>query len=195
MTNRKSSVPSEISDFFRAAGGKSILVKGGAGTGKTTFALQLLEEIGDPDKSFYLSTRVSDEALYSQFPWLKDKEMRSRIIDSSRVLLDTLFAPGEGEDDIEIYSDDLERISTARDFLKSLNEDVIGPPTKVDRTRLSVMLERNRMPEIERIYDRVEQNLPERSMLVVDSVEGVTHKYSLDPEEFVTMIQKVLMAN
>ena len=50
-----------------------MIVKGSAGTGKTTFALQLTEEIGGIGTSFYMSTRVSDESLYNQFPWLRER--------------------------------------------------------------------------------------------------------------------------
>jgi hypothetical protein len=49
------------------------------------------------------------------------------------------------------------------------------------------------MPEIERIYEKVESNLPEKSMIIIDSVEGVTNKYSLENEELVTCIQKDLV--
>ena len=80
-------VPPEILVFLSGRGGRSLIVKGGAGTGKTTFGLELLERIGKPAQSYYLSTRVGDEALYRQFPWLKATEMRSRI------LIPTSFSP------------------------------------------------------------------------------------------------------
>src|SRR4029077_20062383 len=35
--------------------------------------------------------------------------------------------------------------------------------------------------------------LPERSLLVIDSLEGVTHKYGLEMEEFVMALQKDLV--
>ena len=80
-------VPREICEFFGQPGGRSLVIKGGAGSGKTTLALQIMEEIAEPDTSFYLSTRVSDASLYIQFPWLREKDMRSRIIDASREFL------------------------------------------------------------------------------------------------------------
>jgi len=187
----KISLPVEIKDFFDKPGGRSLLVKGSAGTGKTTFALQLLEELADVDKSFYLSTRVSDSSLYIQFPWLQDKEMRARIVDSSRVLLEVLYPDEEdeqaGEEDV--------RVNSAREFLKSIKSDASAPITKVDRTWLSVLTERQRVPEIERIYDRIESILPEKAMLVVDSVEGVTQKYGLDMEDLIMTLQKDLAEN
>jgi len=66
-------IPREVVAFFESGGGHSLIVKGPAGTGKTTFALQLTEEIGDVAASHYLSSRVSDESLYNQFTWLKDR--------------------------------------------------------------------------------------------------------------------------
>jgi KaiC/GvpD/RAD55 family RecA-like ATPase len=185
------SIPGEIRQFFGKGGGRSMLVKGSAGSGKTTFALQLLEDLADPAKSFYLSSRVSDQALFKQFPWLEKEEMRNRIIDASRILLQHLT---EDEDDEEAPDQrHAERMSSAREFLRSVSDEPLAPPSKVDRSRLTVLLERNRMPEIERIYDRVEANLPDRSMIVIDSVEGITNKYSLEKDEFVTCIQKDLV--
>lgn len=187
------SIPEEIVEFFQKPGGRSLMVKGGAGTGKTTFALQMLEELAEPDKSFYLSTRVSDDALYTQFPWLKEKEMRGRIIDSSRILLEALYKPTE-EEETRVPPEEEQRLETAKEFLKAISQER-GPPTKVDRTRLTVLLEQNRMPEIERIYARIEHVLPDKATLVIDSVEGITHKYGIEMEEFVMTMQKDLVEN
>ena len=185
------SIPGEIRTFFGKSGGRSLLVKGSAGSGKTTFALQLLEDHADPKMSFYLSSRVSDQALFRQFPWLEKEEMKNRVIDASRILLQHLN--NESEEEEQPGVDKIEQLSSARDFLRSVSDEPMAPPSKVDRTRLSVLLERNRMPELERIYDRVEQNLPEKSMIIIDSVEGITNKYSLEDEEFITCIQKDLV--
>ncbi len=66
-------IPREVIEFFNQPGGHSLIVKGPAGTGKTTFALQLTEELQEVAASHYLSSRVSDESLYNQFPWLRDR--------------------------------------------------------------------------------------------------------------------------
>jgi len=184
------SIPSEIRTFFGKAGGRSLLVKGRAGSGKTTLALQLLEDLADPQKSFYLSSRVSDLALFRQFPWLEKEEMRNRVIDASRVLLQHLHSEAD-EEPVDV--ENVEKLSSARDFLRSVSDEPLAPPSKVDRTRLAVLLERNRMPELERVYDQIEGNLPDKSMVIIDSVEGITNKYSLDEEELVTCIQKDLV--
>jgi KaiC/GvpD/RAD55 family RecA-like ATPase len=170
------------------------MIKGSPGTGKTTFALQLLEELADPDKSFYLSTRVSDEALYSQFPWLEEKEMRNRIVDSGRIFLKTLYSSDGAVEEVAESKKEAPMLTTAKGFLQSIDDEK-GPPTKVDRTRLSALIEKSRMPEIETTYDRVEYVLPQKTTLVIDSVEGVTHKYNIEAEELITALQKDLVEN
>ncbi len=191
---KTTSFPNEIASFFNRPSGRSLMIKGSPGTGKTTFALQLLEEHADPDKSFYLSTRVSDEALYSQFPWLESKEMKGRIVDSGRIFLKTLYSAESGVEEPVSPSKETPTVKMAKDFLKSIGDEP-GPPTKVDRTRLSALLEKTRMPEIESTYDRVEYVLPEKTTLIIDSVEGITHKYNIDAEEFITVLQKDLVEN
>ncbi len=86
-------IPPEVVTFLSGKGGRSLIVKGGAGTGKTTFGLELLERVGQPSRSYYLSTRIGDEALYRQFPWLKSTEMRTRVLDAAKLFLDAI-GPG-----------------------------------------------------------------------------------------------------
>ncbi|MCI4354873.1 MAG: hypothetical protein L3K06_05855, partial [Thermoplasmata archaeon] len=184
-------VPPEVLTFLMGKGGRSLIVKGGAGTGKTTFGLELLERAGKPNQSYYLSTRVGDEALYRQFPWLKASEMRSRILDAGKLFLDTINSPGRPTSP-ELPETERKKIHAAREMMRTF-ADERGPPTRVDRTHLAALLKRNPMPEVENVYNRVEQALPEKSLLVIDSLEGVTHKYGLEMEEFVMALQKDLV--
>ncbi|MBS3816383.1 MAG: hypothetical protein KGY76_02335 [Candidatus Thermoplasmatota archaeon] len=185
------SIPTEIREFLEKEGGSSIFLEGASGTGKTTLALQLIEEIAEPEKSFYLSTRVSDEALYQQFPWLEEKEMRSQITDASKVFLETLYGEEEEEEEASLPEEEKEKIEGAQEFLSTIREE--GPPENVDRTRLNQL--DKEIPGLERIYDRIDKILPERSLLVIDSIEGITHKYGIDMESFVMTIQKDLVEN
>jgi KaiC/GvpD/RAD55 family RecA-like ATPase len=191
---RRVSIPHEIVEFFEKEGGHSLLVEGGAGTGKTTFVLQTLEELAEPDLSFYLTTRVSDQALYNQFPWLKEKEMRTRIIDSSRVLLDVLYKKEEKREVLKAPAE-IKKIKRAREFLEAIKKKEGEVPEHVDRTRLNLLLERTELPEIERVYERIDRLLPAKTMLVIDSVEGLTHRYRLEHEDFITTLQKDLVEN
>ncbi len=184
-------VPTEVITFLGGRGGRSLIVKGGAGTGKTTFGLELLERIGRPQQSYYLSTRVGDEALYRQFPWLKASEMRARILDAGKLFLDAVNAPSRTVAP-DLPEAEKKKIQAAREMMRTF-ADERGPPTRVDRTHLAALLKRNPMPEVENVYNRIEQALPEKSLLVIDSLEGVTHKYGLEMEEFVMALQKDLV--
>lgn len=63
--------PDGLYDFLQRRG-RTLLIKGDAGTGKTTLALELLRVYGAGGKGVYLSTRVSPKKLYTQFDWLKE---------------------------------------------------------------------------------------------------------------------------
>ena len=68
-----STFPKEIVKFLSSPGCHSLILRGMAGTGKTTLALQMIEELAQLQQSYYMSTRVSDHSLFNQFPWLMDK--------------------------------------------------------------------------------------------------------------------------
>ncbi|HXQ48854.1 MAG TPA: gas vesicle protein GvpD P-loop domain-containing protein [Thermoplasmata archaeon] len=184
-------VPPEVIAFLSGKGGRSLIVKGGAGTGKTTFGLELLERVGQPGRSYYLSTRVGDEALYRQFPWLKTTEMRTRVLDAAKLFLDTINAGGKPADK-PLPESEQRKIRAGKEVLGTFGQER-GPPTRVDRTHLQALLQRSPMPEVENVYTRIERALPEKSLLVIDSLEGVTHKYGLEMEEFVMALQKDLV--
>ncbi|HEX6281998.1 MAG TPA: gas vesicle protein GvpD P-loop domain-containing protein [Nitrososphaera sp.] len=72
-TNRdsRSHIPEELFHFIRRDT-YSLLVKGFAGTGKTTLALTILNVLGIKNNFFYISTRISPKQLFQYYPWLKD---------------------------------------------------------------------------------------------------------------------------
>ncbi|HUL39563.1 MAG TPA: gas vesicle protein GvpD P-loop domain-containing protein, partial [Methanomassiliicoccales archaeon] len=70
MDVQSNNLPAELRSFLLVRGGRSLIIRGNAGTGKTTLALQLVEELAEIENSFYFSTRVSDSVLLGQFPWL-----------------------------------------------------------------------------------------------------------------------------
>jgi KaiC/GvpD/RAD55 family RecA-like ATPase len=48
----------------------SLLVKGKPGTGKTTFALTLMDNLRSDGNYFFISTRLSVKQLYHYYPWI-----------------------------------------------------------------------------------------------------------------------------
>ncbi len=75
-------IPQEVLNFFSDTDGKTLLVKGPPGSGKTVFALTLLHAMGG--NGVYLSTRVDPGTLYSQIPWIRDEISPENILDATQ---------------------------------------------------------------------------------------------------------------
>ena len=63
------SMPDELMRFIQRDT-YSLLIKGYAGTGKTTLALTILRALRSRDNFFYISTRISPRQLFEYYPWL-----------------------------------------------------------------------------------------------------------------------------
>jgi KaiC/GvpD/RAD55 family RecA-like ATPase len=63
-------IPEDLMQFIRRDS-YSLLIKGYAGTGKTTLALTILNVLGVKKDFFYISTRLSPKQLFQYYPWLE----------------------------------------------------------------------------------------------------------------------------
>jgi len=176
-------IPREIVEFFNAPGGHSLIAKGPAGTGKTTFALQLTEELGEVTASHYLSSRVSDESLYRQFTWLKERlkpaslQSTPKSSTSSKVArhaLDQL--EGKLQEGKEGDDEDPETIGSG----------------EVKGNFLEVTLGFD-LPELEAAYDFVDGRLPEQSLVLIDSIDALAEHYGIPAARLITVLQKDLV--
>ncbi|HUT27245.1 MAG TPA: gas vesicle protein GvpD P-loop domain-containing protein [Methanomassiliicoccales archaeon] len=159
-----SKLPSEITRFLENPGGHSLIVRGNAGTGKTTFALQVAEEFGDRQGAHYLSTRVSDTSLLIQFPWLEGR----------------LLQKGDQNPPI--------RKRSGLGKLKGVNsEEMLS-----SRKEMSISIGRT-MPDLERMYDLVEKAEGERQMIVVDSIDALADRYDMTCREVMIALQRDLV--
>src|ERR671917_17619 len=70
-------IPEDLLQFIRRDT-YSLLVKGFAGTGKTTLALTILNVLGIKNNFFYISTRISPKQLFQYYPWLRDLIRQSK---------------------------------------------------------------------------------------------------------------------
>lgn len=75
-------IPGEIRKFFSDREGKTLLIKGPPGSGKTSFSFTLLLEL--KGNGVYLSTRVDPHTLHSQIPWLRELLPEESIIDATQ---------------------------------------------------------------------------------------------------------------
>lgn len=64
-------IPEDLMHFIRRDT-YSLLVKGYAGTGKTTLALTILNSLRVKNNFFYISTRISPKQLFQYYPWVNE---------------------------------------------------------------------------------------------------------------------------
>jgi KaiC/GvpD/RAD55 family RecA-like ATPase len=208
-------IPKEVLDFFRSPGGHSLIIKGDAGTGKTTFALQLIEELSQEQPEYYLSMRVSDEALFRQFPWLREKAKRNEILKAGKAFLKK--TNNADRDDINPKQE--ATLRATKNLLRALTVTETNP--SVVRTELnklegqveageidhddeedynvigpdgSLVLDIGAMlPELELAYDITENNLPKRSLVILDSIEALSEVYGISAVRIMNVLQKDLV--
>ncbi|MBD6955141.1 MAG: hypothetical protein F9Y92_00625 [Thermoplasmatales archaeon] len=174
--------PYELIQFLLAKNGNSLLVKGPPGGGKTTISLQILETLQGKSNIIYLSTRVGDASLYQQFPWLKDMEKNLRLLVASKLLLEAMWQLKEEEE------------SQVKEYGRRVLQEMTGEaPKVVPRIEFNKVFQGKAAPEVNRIYDEVQMNLPSKSIIVIDSVEGITSRFGIREDIFVSMIQKDLV--
>lgn len=214
-------IPTELVNFFKGPGGHSLIVKGLAGTGKTTFALQLAEELDNITKSHYISVRVSDESLYNQFPWLRKKLAEKEKLKMAKSYAKTLtsnYVHQEKDTDVALEV----RIRTAQQLLRSL-EGTSLDGQKVNRQELQKLEGRIEMgeegmdedfgglgdgsflddtivfdlgsdlPEIDLAYDMVEQTLPDKTLVLIDSIDALSERYGVQSSKLINTLQKDLV--
>ncbi len=163
-------IPEEIKRFLKIEGGHSLIIKGEPGSGKTTLALELLNQMRDDFEIHYISSRVADEVLFIQFPWLKDV-LNKKIEEKGRKNISrTELSKLEG-----LIEEGL--LEERAKFLE--NEALIEVGSM--------------MPEIDEIYDFVESVHPKRALVCVDSIDGLSDKYGVPPEKLLYTLQKDLV--
>jgi len=179
-------IPPEIIEFLNASGGHSLIVKGPAGTGKTTFALQLTEELGEVAASHYLSSRVSDESLFNQFPWLRGR-LQPAVIEKG---------PRTAKTTKGVIRDELDKVIGVIERGEESGEDETptgsGVETDVKGGFFDVTLGFD-LPEVERAYEFVDQRLPARSLVLIDSIDALSEHYGIAASKLIGVFQRDLV--
>ncbi len=157
-------IPNELEEFFGKEGGHSLIIKGEPGSGKTTLALEILNHYRNDMRVMYLSTRVADEVIARQFPWVKEvvkiKKNGKKINRENLNKLEGLIEEGFVKENVTFTED--EAILEVGEIL----------------------------PEMEKIYDFVESETDKKALVCVDSIDGLSEKYGIPPERILFAIQK-----
>ena len=176
------------------------MIKGEAGTGKTTLALQLIEVLSDQQPEYYLSTRESDVALYNQFPWLKERVRNNQLLRAGMAFMRRSWikegertgnTPEDVESETEVDRRELNRLEGQIEAGELGLEDE-DPSTMHPDGSIVVELG-SLLPELELAYDIVESNLPKKTLVVLDSVEALAEHYGIPPNRIVNALQKDLV--
>lgn len=172
-------LPEEIIRFLQTEGGHSLIVKGSAGTGKTTFSLQLIEEIKGLQNSYYLSTRVSDESLYLQFPWLKQK------IEESKLKI------AEKAEKLNVDRTELRKLEGQIELGEA---DEFGAQFHGEVDEEGIVLDLGSyLPEVDVIYDTIEEALPRKTLVVIDSINALSERYGIPAPKLINTFQRDLV--
>jgi len=160
-------IPEEIKNFLSHEGGSSLIIRGNPGSGKTILALELMDAFLDCNP-MYLTTRSTTDAVYRYFPRLRQKQEEINVIESRDTFWDKFFTKAD-PNELRVERDDFE---------------LYGMLDNPDRTDIT---------EFDLVCDRVEEFLPERSLLVLDSIEGLCDKYKVNEKFFVGLINRCLI--
>ncbi len=163
--------------FLRQPYGASLIIKGKPGSGKTTFALELIDSIRNVSPAFYVSTRFSNEPLKQKFPWLSDISSSSK----ERV---------RGKDEMnEVFRDNFNKLE------KMIEEGRVSKSFAFSGEPGLVLNIQEILPELELLYRFISENLNKSPVVVIDSIEALAEKYDLDPGLLFSVIQKDLVEN
>ncbi len=161
-------IPDEIREFFNKEGGHSLLIKGEPGSGKTTLALEILDEFRTNTGVgvLYVSTRVADNALLREFPWITGVLKKKLAVSEKKIerknlnRLEGLIEDGFTKERVQISED--EAIIEVGELL----------------------------PEMEKIYKFIEQENGKKSIICIDSIDGLSEKYGIPADKILYTIQK-----
>lgn len=79
---------------FLKQGGNTLLIKGYAGAGKTTLALQLLRQLAPSGRGIYISSRVSESKVHRELPWTEFGARTGARFDDLRLGSPSYFLEG-----------------------------------------------------------------------------------------------------
>ncbi len=161
-------------DFFNQKFGKSLIIKGRPGTGKTTFSLELASRLYEKQPVHFLSSRFNDEPLKESFPFMEKVSYRINKENFSYT-----------EDFQYVSTESLKKLEKLLEE-KNLNSDFSGSSGLIFDIKEVI-------PELNAIYTFVEKNFDLGPVVILDSIEAIAQKYSIDETTLFSILQNDLV--
>ncbi|WP_393970894.1 ATPase [Oxyplasma meridianum] len=158
-----------INEFFSQSRGRSLVVKGKPGAGKTTFALEFLESVRKNSPVAYLSSRSSDASLYETFKWLESVSIKDKDTTADEL--------------VNVNTESLSKLE------RMIEEGKMG--TSIEGNL--VLNIQDLLPEIKLIYNFVDKNFNGNPIIVVDSIDAIAEKYEINENVLFSLLNTDLV--
>ncbi len=179
-------IPDPIINFFMSDGGRSLIIKGKAGTGKTTMALEIIGHFVSRFPAKYIPSRVADVSLLEHFPWIRD------VVEEGKFELCVSSRESEKEGFIREHLDKLE--GRIEEGLIDEEDADLSDHIPVEEEDGEFVIDMGEdLPELEDVYNFVEGVYPEKSLVVFDSLEGLADIYGVPAKRLMYTVQKDLV--
>jgi KaiC/GvpD/RAD55 family RecA-like ATPase len=175
-------IPQDLFTFFTAPGGHSMLVRGASKTGKTTIALQIVEEIAEVDELLYVPSRSPDRKRFIQFPWLLEKEEDDRVFLSNKKIAKKLGKEiDDGRVDLKDIRQLLRRSPNAQEIINiyARIQERIPNPTIIVFDRIDKLAERHRV-DVGDLMELLHRDLANRAKAQLIFVQEQSRLRGLD---------------
>jgi KaiC/GvpD/RAD55 family RecA-like ATPase len=171
-------------------GGHSLIIRGNAGTGKTTLALQMIEELAEIEDSFYFSTRVTDSILLDQFPWLAKRvygEAEGNLVaaELEAYRKESVEAPPEPSPAAP-ETEEGQRLWLNKLKLRGAFGFEVRPTQSFPQNRID-------LSELDKVYSAIESASKGKALVVIDSVDALAESCGVNAATVITSIQKDLV--
>ncbi|HAX95079.1 MAG TPA: hypothetical protein DCY35_00935 [Prolixibacteraceae bacterium] len=176
-------IPTELVEFF-SSGGKSLILRGAPGTGKTTLALEILDNFKSNHEVCFVSSRIDEQALRGHIKWIGSEALLSKgraDVDSVKIGI--------------LNRKELDRLeSRVEEGDESLEGEMNPPPGSGQVEGNSWTTDVNALlPELDKLYDKLEVAGSGKVMVAIDSIDALAEKYGIAPKRLIHTLQKDLV--
>ncbi len=159
-----------LDQFFDQKFGRSVVIKGKPGAGKTTFGLEYMESVMKNTPVCYLSARFSDEALEVNFPWINEISVKNNNSE---------------------LSGEIANVST--ESLRKLERMIEEGKVTNNMDGGLILNISDLLPEVRSLYEFVDTHAGDGPLIVIDSIEALSEKYDINPLLLFSMIHSDLV--